>query len=434
MHARIYALIRTLAIFLCMATFAAAASKKDLTLKIVNKAGLPIEFLWMNTFDGSNDLHSIFPLIRNDTSLDIDTHEGHTFMCRFKDHIVGIEKTFVKNKKLEERIIVTFEAHTGFVFKRMKAKKHVSRYAELTDKIEVSAETCSGFRGESFVQCVADGVFEEVNQVSDSKDRLSKYQTSMAARLRNYTCEDSSLESTEAISSHSFTASDGKELTIDVLLHTSHAKIWKVDNFISDDECEVLMKHAGPKLERATVAGTGGESVVSESRKAQQAGYSLHQRNPDDPLLHLHDRVLSVTNHHAKFNLESPGQEDFTIIQYNPTDQYTPHCDGGCDGDPHYPGGRVATAVMYCKVADLGGGTTFTKSDIFVKPEKGTATFFSYKGPDGKMDEGLTEHSGCPVIEGEKWIATFWMREGVSKANPWTLYDPRGKRYMADED
>ena len=42
------------------------------------------------------------------------------------------------------------------------------------------------------------------------------------------------------------------------------------------------------------------------------------------------------------------------------------------------------------------------------------------------MDEGYTEHSGCPVLEGEKWITTAWMREGVSQDNPWTLYDPSG--------
>jgi hypothetical protein len=32
------------------------------------------------------------------------------------------------------------------------------------------------------------------------------------------------------------------------------------------------------------------------------------------------------------------------------------------------------------------------------------------------------------VIEGEKWITTVWMREGVSKADPWTGFDPRGSR------
>ena len=29
------------------------------------------------------------------------------------------------------------------------------------------------------------------------------------------------------------------------------------------------------------------------------------------------------------------------------------------------------------------------------------------------MDDGYTEHSGCPVLEGEKWITVVWMRDGV---------------------
>lgn len=53
---------------------------------------------------------------------------------------------------------------------------------------------------------------------------------------------------------------------------------------------------------------------------------------------------------------------------------------------------------------------------------------------DGRMDEGYTEHSGCPVLEGEKWITTMWMREGVSKAEPWTMFDPNGVKMMTDEE
>jgi hypothetical protein len=69
---------------------------------------------------------------------------------------------------------------------------------------------------------------------------------------------------------------------------------------------------------------------------------------------------------------------------------------------------------MYCKVAERGGGTTFTKADVFVKPRLGDVTIFTYKNmEDGRMDEGYTEHSGCPVLEGEKWITTMWMREGI---------------------
>ena len=82
---------------------------------------------------------------------------------------------------------------------------------------------------------------------------------------------------------------------------------------------------------------------------------------------------------------------------------------------------------MYCQVAEEGGGTTFTNSDIFVKPTRGMATFFSYKNmKTGEMDDGDTQHSGCPVLRGEKWITTVWMREGVDEHNVWSGFDPQG--------
>ena len=71
---------------------------------------------------------------------------------------------------------------------------------------------------------------------------------------------------------------------------------------------------------------------------------------------------------------------------------YRPHCDGACEGLPHVQGGRVASAVIYCQVAEKGGGTTFMNADIFIKPKKGMATFFSYKGKDGLMDDQYTQH------------------------------------------
>ena len=71
-----------------------------------------------------------------------------------------------------------------------------------------------------------------------------------------------------------------------------------------------------------------------------------------------------------------------------------PHCDGACDGGNIRVGGRVATVVLYCKVPSVGGGTTFSKADVFVQPKAGNAVFFSYMGEDGVLDDGFTEHSG----------------------------------------
>ena len=82
--------------------------------------------------------------------------------------------------------------------------------------------------------------------------------------------------------------------------------------------------------------------------------------------------------------------------------------------------------MLYCEVPKVGGGTTFSNADVFVKPIKHAATLFLYKGEDGIMDAGYTKHSGCPVVEGEKWITTIWMREGVSRERSWEMLDPSG--------
>ena len=47
------------------------------------------------------------------------------------------------------------------------------------------------------------------------------------------------------------------------------------------------------------------------------------------------------------------------------------------------------------------------------------------------MDTGYTEHSGCPIVKGEKWIATAWLREGVSAEDSWMRFDPEGIPLMA---
>ncbi|CAE7566213.1 P4ha1 [Symbiodinium microadriaticum] len=221
-----------------------------------------------------------------------------------------------------------------------------------------------------------------------------------------------------------------KDLTVNVMLDMKAAKIWTVEDFITDEECKILQAHGKPRLARATVAGEDGLGTVSQSRKAQQASYNPSGQS--DPLWKLYERVFEFTKKKANYNLDYPGQEGFTIIQYNVDDQYTPHCDGACDGSKHLPKGRVATAVMYCQLPEEGGGTSFTKADVFVQPKRGMATVFAYRDNDGYMDHGFTEHSGCPVLKGEKWITTLWMRDGVDAKHTWAMYDPSGEPDPAD--
>lgn len=411
-----------------MVAFAASetAPPGSVPMRIINHAGAPIEIYWINVFQKHRPLvKQTTKAIRNNTETEINSYNTHSFVVKFLNPIPGVyaQAQFTKGPK-PEVITVSWELQQSG---RMKMfAKQVTKYDEILTMVNNASSTCSALKGhDKFGDCFAQGFVPNVIKTMEAKSEIVKYRNLMADRLRNYTCADHMMESSKTLS-EKYVKVDLDTFHVKVLFENEKSRIWTVDKFISDEECKVLETHARPLLRRATVAAEDGTSIVSENRKAQQASYNLHQKNPNDPLAPLLRRTLSLTNAMTGYDLHPPGQEGFTVIQYNREDQYSPHCDGSCTGELHNAGGRVATAVIYCRVADRGGATTFTKADIFVKPKKNQATFFSYKGPDGHMDDGFTEHSGCPVELGEKWITTAWMREGVSAENSWEIYDPSG--------
>ena len=75
-------------------------------------------------------------------------------------------------------------------------------------------------------------------------------------------------------------------------------------------------------------------------------------------------------------------------------------------------GQRVATLVIYLNNPEAGGGTSFPDVGVEVAPRRGNAVFFSYAAPDPSTK---SLHGGSPVVRGEKWIATKWLREGEFK-------------------
>jgi hypothetical protein len=210
-----------------------------------------------------------------------------------------------------------------------------------------------------------------------------------------------------------------------------NARIYLLHDIISPQECQALQDRAKGRLATAVVTGDSpGESVVSAARKAKSAMVKPKVDDPTDILGGLVRRVFTFVNEYGgggyeNFQLE--GQEPFNVIMYNTSgDEYRPHCDGYCDSSKYMQGGRAATVVLFCKEAARGGQTSFMNADILLKGKAGQAAFFHYRDSEGYVDSGWTKHSGCPVVEGTKFIATQWIREGVSTANPWYFYTPTG--------
>ena len=53
---------------------------------------------------------------------------------------------------------------------------------------------------------------------------------------------------------------------------------------------------------------------------------------------------------------------------------------------------------------------------LSIAPKKGSAMYFEYCSSKNEVNP-LTLHAGMPVIKGEKWIATKWMRQRVFRVS-----------------
>lgn len=246
------------------------------------------------------------------------------------------------------------------------------------------------------------------------------------------------------VSSSSSSSSTGvqKQIRVDHYFDTDkgNAKIYLLHDVVTPAECAELRNRASGRLASAAITGEiPGERIVSSVRKAKVAMVKPNlSSDSDDILAPLQQRLFAFVNEHGGGGYENfglAGQEPFNVIMYNVSgDEYRAHCDGYCDSSKFASGGRAATVVLYCEEAARGGQTSFTAADILLKGKAGQAAFFHYRGEDGYMDSGYTKHSGCPLVEGNKWIATQWIRGDVSAAAPWYWFSPTGDKDAASSN
>jgi hypothetical protein len=197
------------------------------------------------------------------------------------------------------------------------------------------------------------------------------------------------------------------ELTVHVLRESP--PVYVVDDFVSDAECDAMLADTLPKMGRSVVGG-GGTSNWRQS-------YSVNMVPDFEYEEHLITRIarrkFAFAREVAGYDvIEGEGQEPINAVYYKDNgDQYRPHCDGECHGAKYTLGSRVASSLAYCAVADKGGYTLFTRTHLKVVPRRRQMLFFGYffkpgsTSPGTPMDNGHTEHTGCPLREGRKWIA-----------------------------
>lgn len=204
----------------------------------------------------------------------------------------------------------------------------------------------------------------------------------------------------------------GFEGQVTVLSETP--RIFYIEKFLTDAECNHLMERAKPQLKRSTVVSNalvnGNVDQVDAARTSQ--GMFLERPSWDKIVQRVEKKIADLTR------LPESHGEGMQILRYALGGEYRPHYDYF---DPHTPGGaacynrggqRVASMIIYLTDTEEGGETIFPEVGVAVQPVKGSAVLFYNCTPDGKEDP-LSLHGGAPVLKGEKWVAVKWLRKGV---------------------
>ena len=195
---------------------------------------------------------------------------------------------------------------------------------------------------------------------------------------------------------------------VQVLMSMTLPRVVVFGGLLSNEECDALIELARPRLARSETVdtATGG----SEVHTARTSDGMFFERG-ETPLIDRIERRLAAL---VQWPVERG--EGLQILRYRPGAQYQPHHDYF---DPARPGTarilerggqRVGTIVMYLNTPERGGATTFPDAGLSVGPTRGSAVFFSYDRPHPAT---RTLHGGAPVLAGEKWVATKWLREGT---------------------
>jgi prolyl 4-hydroxylase len=200
---------------------------------------------------------------------------------------------------------------------------------------------------------------------------------------------------------------DAGDRRVQVLVSMRNPRVIVFGGLLSDEECDAIVERARPRMVRSeTVQTDTGGSEVNEARTSRGMFF---ERGENEVCARVERRIAALLD----WPLENG--EGLQVLHYLPGAEYRPHHDyfdpakSGTASITARGGQRVGTLIMYLNSPEKGGGTTFPDVALEVAPVKGHAVFFSY---DRAHPSTKTLHGGAPVIAGEKWVATKWLRQG----------------------
>ncbi|MBS8266506.1 2OG-Fe(II) oxygenase [Mesobacillus boroniphilus] len=181
---------------------------------------------------------------------------------------------------------------------------------------------------------------------------------------------------------------------INIIARMEEPLIVILGNVLSDEECDVLMKLSKEKLQRSKIGNT------REVDQLRTSSSTFIEDTENEVVARVEKRIsqiMGIPNEHG---------EGLQILNYKIGQEYKAHFDFFSS---NVSNPRISTLVMYLNDVEQGGETYFPKLNFSVSPQKGMAVYFEYFYDNQALND-LTLHGGAPVVIGDKWAATQWMR------------------------
>jgi prolyl 4-hydroxylase len=198
------------------------------------------------------------------------------------------------------------------------------------------------------------------------------------------------------------------ERRVPVVLRLAQPSLAVFDDVLSEDECAQLIAAATPRLRPSTIVDP---ATGKDGQSAARSSEGMFFRLAENALVERLDRRLSDL-----MQLPIEHGEGLQVLRYPVGAQSTPHYDflmptsDANRASLARSGQRVSTLIVYLNAVGQGGETVFPESGLEVAPRRGSALYFEYCNADGQLDP-QSLHAGAPVLAGEKWIVTKWMRQ-----------------------
>lgn len=199
-------------------------------------------------------------------------------------------------------------------------------------------------------------------------------------------------------------ASDGP---VSVLARGTSPHLALLAGAMSPAECAELIAQARPRLAPSTVVDPQtGQDVVAGYRNS----LGMFFRPGENDLIARLDRRFAEL-----MNLPVDNGEGLQVLCYGAGGATAPHFDFVAPTNEANraslarSGQRVSTLLVYLADVEAGGETVFLRAGWTIQPRRGNAVYFESSNGAGQLDP-QSLHAGCPVIRGEKWVVTKWMR------------------------